>query len=215
MKTKKIVISIVLAVLVVVGGVFAWYYGTTLSAQGCIDYCKENTKRDATVFRNFGGHSDRVKTYSFWVAEDGDSTKPQEIFVFRSAAFLGLRRSLFNRYKFITGSTLSETQKDDAGMSSIQFFMQNDDDEKENTYTQLFYGSRAELPVFYGEWTITTTENGKTVKEEKFDESIGYNNNEAWLLELHGLGNINDKQKKEVTEMKVYDESHKLLYTYH
>lgn len=211
MKLRKIIIAAVSAALIITGGIFAWYFGTTLSAQACIEYSKENTKRGATVFSNFGGNSIYKKSYIFWIAGDGDSTKPQEIFVFRSA-FFGSSNP-FNRYKFFASSTQSEAEKDDAGVGSIQLFLRNDDNEKENTYAQIYYGARAELPVFYCKCTITTIQNGKIVKEEKFDKRIRFND-EAWILELHGLGNLSDKEKKEVTELKLYDESHKLLYTY-
>lgn len=200
---KKIALT-VLAIFLIFCGIFVWYYMSTMSALECIEYCQENSKRDAMEFQPFA--DDRYKNrYTYWIASDGDSSKSQEIFVFRLKRFLGLDIS---RYQYVASSVESDVEKSDIPIGSMQFFTRKDDGEKEAGATLLLYGSAAESDIFYCEYTLTTNDFSEIHKEKVL---LG---DKGWLVKITDIGNIEKNIKKEVTNIKFYDIDNNLIYEY-
>lgn len=201
---KRFFVSL-LIILVVVAGTFTWYFSTTISANDCFQYCIDNTEREATEFQAIADPR-YSESYVYWVAGNGNSTKPQEIFIFREK-FLG-PFDFFNRYEYIASSVQSNLSAENTGVGSIQFFTYNDDNEKENEATLLLYGARNDLDVFWYECTVSVSG-----KEETFEGKVLLRDN-IWMLRIFDLGNINESEKREVVNLKLYDDDKNLLYIY-
>lgn len=199
-KVCKGILIAVSCVVVVFGIVLVYYFSTTMSVQGCIDYCLENTSRNATEFDRLGDGR-YVEDYAYFIATDGDSSKPQEVFVFRKK-FFGLI-SAFDRYKFVMSNTPSGREGEDK-FGSIQFFTVNDDGKKEPDSTLLFFGATKDSDITEYEYTLTTREGpnvyrGNVVKGTTF-----------WFVMFNGLRNDED-YKKVVSDVKFYDRNGDLV----
>lgn len=196
---KGILIA-VSCVVAVFGIVLVYYFSTTMSVQGCIDYCLENTLRNATDFDRLGDGR-YLEDYAYFIATDGDSSKPQEVFVFKKKFFGSI--SAFDRYEFVTSSTPSGREGEDK-FGSIQFFTVNDDGEEEKDATLLFFGATKDSDITEYEYTLTTREGsnvyrGNVVKGTTF-----------WFVKFFGLRNDED-YKKVVSDVKFYDRNGDLV----
>lgn len=83
MKTvlKKLIKIIVIVLLVLVAAsliLYAVYIGTTLSAEGARQYASEHSDRNASDF-----FWCNINEKVYYIPENGDQTKPQELFVFK------------------------------------------------------------------------------------------------------------------------------------
>lgn len=201
MKKKLIFPLIIVAVLVTVitSVIFIQYFSTSISSSKCVEYCQENTERTATIFECVSGDPRYSETYTYWVAGNGDSTKPQEIFIFKEK-FL-MNEFDFMRCEFVASSTQSESLADDKGVGSIQFFTYNDNNEKENEATRLYYGSLNELDVFWYECTVSVSG-----KNETFKGKVMRNEN-AWMLRSFDISETGN-----IVDLKLYDYDRNLLY---
>lgn len=90
-KKTKIFLCVFSVLAVAVLAAYGIYMGTTLSIDDVNRYTVERSERNADKFYSiYPGSSD----YAFFIAQNGDSSKFQEMFVFE-------RLNLFNRYKLI------------------------------------------------------------------------------------------------------------------
>ncbi len=202
----KKIICVCLSIFGVIAITLVWYFSTTLSAQDCIQYCIDNSKRGAVVFEPVSDPR-FSKQYVYWVAGDGDSSNSQEIFIFKQK-FWGAVAS-FNRYEYVASSTQSELALENNDVGSIQFFSVNDENEKENEPTVLFYGSKSDLDVFWFKCTLLVSE-----KEEYYEGKVLLGN-KTWMLRLFDLGNTSGELKREILKLEFYDEEKNLLYSYY
>lgn len=196
---KKILLLLLAIVVVVTSVVFIQYFSTSIPGEKCVEYCKENTERNATIFECVSGDPRYTESYLYWVAGDGDSTKPQEIFIFKEK-FL-LNEFDFLRREFVASSTQSESLEDDKGVKSFEFITYDDESKKEDVATRLYYGSLNELDVFWYECTVLLSG-----KKETFEGKVMRNDN-TWMLrsfDISETGNIID--------LKLYDYDRNLLY---
>lgn len=77
-KSIKIIVIVLLVLTVAIFTLYAVYIGTTLSPEDARQYAAEHSDRNASDF--FGCNIDK-KVY--YIPENGDQTKPQELFVFK------------------------------------------------------------------------------------------------------------------------------------
>ena len=199
-KILLLLLAIVVSLTTVITSVVSiQYFSTSIPGEKCVEYCKENTERNATIFECLSGDPRYTESYLYWVAGDGDSTKPQEIFIFKEK-FL-LNEFDFLRREFVASSTQSESLEDDKGVNSFEFFTFDDKNKKEDVATRLYYGSLNELNVFWYECTVSIS--GKI---ETFKGKVMRNDN-TWMLrsfDISETGNIID--------LKLYDYDRNLLY---
>ncbi len=182
-----------------------YYFSVTNSVQECINYCIENSERGATSFSRIGDGR-YIEDYAYFIAADGDSTKPQEIFVFKKR-FFGFMA--LDRYEFVMSSTqgghIGEGEND---FGSIQFFTKNNKGEKETGSTLLFFGAIKDSDITGYEYTLTVREgsnvySGNVVKEES-----------VWFVKFCDLGNVSENSKKLVSEVKFYDSEGNIVGIY-
>ncbi len=180
-----------------------------MSVNECINYCKNNTKRSATEFTLFC--DPRHREYMYWLPCNGNENYSQEIFVFRGKSLGPIDYLTFNRYNFVTSSTKKSSQDDDDGVGSIQLFLYDEEtNKKENTYTIIFYGCTAETDIFYYEYEINNTYS----KTEKYKGKVILSGaqNDAWMLIIHNLGNTDVNEKRELANIKFYDQEFNLVF---
>lgn len=204
-KTIKVGLFTVSTVLTVFCVILACYFFTTLSAEECIEYCLENTNRSATNFTRIGDGR-YVEDYAYYIAVDGDSSKPQEVFVFKKK-FLGFIH--FDRYKFVMSSTQSKNNaKDENKFGSIQFFTRNDNGEKETESTLIFFGTQKDSDITEYEYKLTVREGSNIYRGNvSKGESV-------WFVKFYGLCNTDENYKKLVSEVKFYDSNGDLVGAY-
>ncbi len=196
---KKILLLLLAIVVVVTSVVFIQYFSTSIPGEKCVEYCKENTERNATIFECVSGDPRYTESYLYWVAGDGDSTKPQEIFVFREK-FL-LNEFDFLRREFVASSIQSESLEDDEGVNSFEFITYDDENKKEDVATRLYYGSLNELDVFWYECTVSFSG-----KKETFEGKVMRNDN-TWMLRSFDISETGN-----IVDLKLYDYDRNLLY---
>lgn len=201
---KKRLIFFATAIMSVFALIFILYFSSTMSPKECIEYCQENTKRNATSFVRFGDGR-YTQDYAYWIATNGDSSKTQEIFIFRRK-FLGPFH--FDRYQFVVSSTQSANDSEETNVGSIQFFTRKDNGDKETGSTLLFYGALEDTDAYRYQYTLTQsgiseTHQGKVLKTES-----------AWILKIFDLGNIDENSAREITEVNFYDSNGNLIFKY-
>lgn len=203
-KLLKYTLFAVLFIIVIFSIILAHYFFTTLSIQECKEYCLKNTERNATYFSRFGDGR-YIEDYAYFVAADGDSTKPQEIFVFKRK-FLGCIP--FDRYEFIVSSTQGNIVESKNKFGSIQFFTRNNKDEKETGATLLFFGANKDSDITEYEYTLTVREGANVYR------GTIVRNEYIWFLKFYDLGNVDENTKKMVSEVKFYDSKGDLVDSY-
>lgn len=93
-KTKKkikVLVCVFSVLAVVLLAAYGIYMGTTLSIDDVNKYVVEHSERNADEFYSIYPDS---SDYAFFIAQNGDSSKPQEMYVFE-------RLDFFTRYKLI------------------------------------------------------------------------------------------------------------------
>lgn len=90
-KKTKIFLCVFSVLAAIVLAAYGIYMGTTLSIDDVNRYTVEHSERNADKFYSIYPDS---SDYAFFIAQNGDSSKLQEMFVFE-------RLDLFNRYKLI------------------------------------------------------------------------------------------------------------------
>ncbi len=205
-KIFKIGIITILLVATVILIIFAHFFLTTLSVQDCIDYCLENTKRNATNFVRLGDGR-YVADYAYFIAADGDSSKPQEVFVFKEK-FLG-SITAFDRYEFVMSSTQSdnETEKENK-FGSIQFFPRDDNGEKSTRSTLIFFGARKDSDITEYEYTLTVRE-GSNVYRGRVGKVP-----KVWYIKFFDLCDTDYNSKKVISDVKFFDSEGNLVGVY-
>lgn len=199
---KKRLIIIVLLFLFSFIGIFSVHFLSTMSPDDCIDYCIEHSERGATTFQAFA--DDRyLWRQVYWVATDGDASKPQEVFIFRLKPFLSKD---LNRYQYVAGSVGSTKEEQKIPVGSMQFFSRKDDGEKESSPTLLLYGSNKESDIFYCEYTIESDDKTEIKKEKVRGKNYS---SDAWI---HIINNLESGTK--ISDIKFYDTDGNLLYKY-
>lgn len=200
---KRCILITVLSAAVIFSAIFVHYFFTTMSVDKCIEYCIEHSERNATNFVRIGDGR-YTADYAYFIAADGDSSKAQEIFVFKRI-FLGF--ITFDRYKFVMSSTQSGREGENK-FGSLQFFTRNDKGEKETEATLLFFGANRDSDITTYEYTLTVREgsnvySGNVVKD-----------NSIWFVKFYGLGNIDENDKKIISDVKFYDSNGNLVGVY-
>ena len=192
----------IFSVSIEMGIVIVIHLTTTISAAECEAYCIERTNRGATDFVCFGDGR-YVEDYTYWVAADGDSTKAQEIFIFKQKLF-GLLN--FNRYQFIASNT--QVLSDNNKVGSIRFFTRNDDGKKEKASTLLFYGAVADSDIKRYEFSLTIAQGTNT-----YAGTIKANNG-AWLVKFCDVQSIDENTKKDISNVKFFNSKDEIILTY-
>lgn len=204
-KIVKCILVTVLSFVLVFSVIFVYYFSTTMSVQDCKEYCVENTERSSTNFSRIG--DGRYKEdYAYFIAADGDSSKPQEIFVFKKK-FLGF--ITFDRYEFVMSSTQSNYNTEgENNFGSIQFFTRNDSGEKETGATLLFFGANKDSDITEYEYTLTVREGSNVYRGNVVRNEF------VWYVKFYDLGNVDENNKKMVSEVKFYDSKGNLVGVY-
>lgn len=196
-KVVKFIFIPVAAVIVIVSAFAIHYLCTTLSASACIDYCIENTSRGATEFSCFGDGR-YAADYKYFVAVDGDTSKPQEIFVFKRKFFGPIA---FNRYSnVIMHSSQNYSTNDTNKFGALEFVAENDEGEKENGSTLIFFGANKDSHITEYEYTLTVREGSNVYKGRVV------NGDRIWFVKFFDLGDFDENTKKIVSDVKFYDE---------
>lgn len=198
---KRCILITVLSVAVIFSAVFAYYYFTTMSPDDCKEFCIENTQRNATDFVLFSDGR-YIESYIYYVAADGDSSKAQELFIFKRKYFGPIAR-----YEFIMSSTQSGREGEEK-FGSVQFFTRNDKGEKETGATLLFFGAERDSDITTYEYTLTVRE-GSNVYSGNVQKY-----NSIWYVKFYGLGNTDENYKKVITDVKFYDSKGNLVGVY-
>ena len=200
MKKKKVLKGCLIAVIsiaVVFLIVSVRYFLTTTSIQGCIDYCIENSQRGAATFIRIGDPR-HVEEYAYFIAADGDPSKPQEIFVFREKFFGS--SSYFDRYVFVMSSTQATGNVESGqGYGSVRFFAKNDHDETEKGATLIYFGATKESDIAGCEYTVTIPEGSLTGRKKALKD------NYVWFISFFDLCSIDDTANKEIYDVRFYD----------
>jgi len=211
-KTLIFVVSVVSALVLIFASMTVYFFATTMSVDECIEYCKEHSLRSAETFTRYGDGR-YAADYAYWVAEDGDTTKPQELFVFKRKLLLG-SISAFDRYYFVV-SSVDESLKTDTvdtnnRVGSLQFTTRNDKGVKEQTSTLLFFASNInyESRVMRYECKMETNDGVETLTG-----NVPSYGNDSWLLNFKDIGTNNEITKK-VIEVKFFDENGALVFEY-
>lgn len=182
-----------------------YYFSTTLSVRDCRNYCMENTERNSTYFSRIGDGR-YVEDYSYFVAADGDSDKPQEVFIFKKKFWGSFN---FDRYEFIMSSTQSDkTTEDETEFGSIHFFTRNDAGEKETGATLLFFGANKGTDIAECEYTLTVGGNSNVYRETVTRNEF------VWFVKFYDLGNADENNKKIVSDIKFYDTKGNIVGVY-
>lgn len=203
-KLIKYALFAVLFIIVIFSIILAYYFSTTLSIQECQEYCLKNTERNATYFSRVGDGR-YIEDYAYFVAADGDSTKPQEIFIFKKKFFGCIH---LDRYEFIVSSTQGNIVENKNKFGSIQFFTRNDKGEKETGATLLFFGANKDSDITEYEYTLTVREGANVYR------GTVVRNEYIWFLKFYDLGNVDEDTKKMVSEVKFYDSKGNLVDSY-
>lgn len=204
-KVLKFVFFIVLSVLIVFFTISIIFFFKTMSIEECKEYCLKNTERNATYFSRFGDGR-YIEDYAYFVAADGDSSKPQEIFVFKKK-FLGFID--FNRYEFIISSTQSNHNTERINkFGSIQFFTRNDTGEKETGATLIFFGANADSNITEYEYLLSVREGSNVYRGSVVKNKF------IWFVKFYNLGNADENNKKMISEVKFYDTEGNLVDIY-
>lgn len=160
--------------------------------------------REATSFSRIGDGR-YVEDYAYWIASNGDSSKSQEIFIFKKKFVWPFH---CDRYQFVISSTQNISAADVTDAGSIQFFTRNDKGEKENEATLLFYGAIADSNIVKYEYTLTVKEGSSVYKGNVIkSESV-------WFVKFYGLGNTDENSKKLITDVKFFDADDNLICAY-
>ncbi|MDE5994348.1 MAG: hypothetical protein K2G60_02415 [Oscillospiraceae bacterium] len=202
---KRCILITVLSAAVFFSAIFVHYFFTTMSVDKCIEYCIEHSERNATNFVRIGDGR-YAADYAYFIAADGDSSKAQEIFVFKRT-FLGF--ITFDRYKFVMSSTQSGREGENK-FGSLQFFTRNDKGEKETEATLLFFGANRDSDITTYEYTLTVRE-GSNVYSGTVIKGQGAS---IWFVKFYGLGNIDENDKKIISDVKFYDSNGNLVGVY-
>lgn len=201
---KKRLVLCVTAVFAILALIFVWYFASTKSPIECIEYCRKNTKREATSFCRIGDGR-YIEDYAYWIAEDGDPSKSQEIFIFKRKNLGPLE---FDRYEFVLSSVQNTNDCEETKVGSVQFFTRKDNGDKETNSTLLFYGATADSDIQSYQYKITQageleTHQGKILKTDS-----------VWILKIFDLGNGDENNKRQITEVNFFDSDEKLIYSY-
>lgn len=198
---KRCILITVLSGVVIFSAVFAHYYFTTMSPDDCKEFCIENTQRNATDFVVLSDGR-YIESYIYYVAADGDSSKAQELFIFKRKYF-----GTIARYEFIMSSTQSGREGEEK-FGSVQFFTKNDKGEKETDSTLLFFGTKKDSDIATYEYTLTVKE-GSNVYSGNVQ-----NHHSIWYVKFCGLNNTDDNYKKVISDVKFYDSDGNLVGVY-
>lgn len=200
--TKKRVLKyslIAVAAVVVFISIFLVYISlTSFSYQDCIDYCIENSQRGATIFMRIGD-SRHIREYAYFIAADGDPSKPQEMFVFREKKY-SLTTPL-DRYEFIMSTTQENVNSESGkGYGSLRFFAKNDHDETEKGATLIYFGASKESDIFWCDYTVTILEGSLQgrAKVLRGDDNV-------WFTVFYDLCTTDDTTKKDISDVSFSD----------
>ena len=194
-----------LAILVLFSTLFGYYIISTQSVTDCMAYCVQNSDRGATVFSRIGDGR-YVEDYAYFIAANGDSSKAQEVFVFKRKHFGPFA---IDRYEFVMSSTQAVTSDNsENSFGSIQFFTRNDNGEKDTGTTLLFFGANQDSDIAKYEYTLTVKEGANTYTGNVVRNEL------VWFVKFFDLGNVDENTKKVITEVKFYTESGRLVSTY-
>ncbi len=201
-KILKYSVIAILFIVVVFSVIFIHHLLTTMSVGKCIDYCLENTNRNATHFSRIGDGR-YIDDYAYFIAADGDSSKPQEIFVFKqkSLGFID-----FDRYEFIMSSNYGSESNN--GFGSIEFFTKKDNGEKEEGSTLFFFGANKDSDITEYEYTLTVRE-GSNVYRGRVVRTPN-----VWFVKFFDISSLDENTKKLVSNVKFYDSKGNLVNEY-
>lgn len=196
----KVCIIVLVTAVVVTGIVFCCYLLSTKSAQACKTYCVENSYRGATSFDVTGDGRYAKHPYYYWIAENGDSSKGQEIFIFRKSS-LGIFH--LNRFKLVLHNGADSSDP----VGSVEFFSRNDKGEKENSSTLLYYGSLSDSKVDHYVYTLNIREGAAN-----YSGVVQKKSGKTWHIFFYELNDTDENKKKEISGIKFYDADDNLVY---
>ncbi len=201
-KSAKICLTILTAVILAFTIVAICFFSSTLSAAGCIDYCRKNTKSGANEFFAIGDDMDGKK-YVYYIASDVEPGKSQELFVFE--------RTYLDRYKFLLSSSQGGATDGGEKVGSLKFFPGSGDKDGSTGAALLFFGSIADAKIAGCEYSLILTDGEETFMRKK---PLTNNNNKVWLIGFYGLSDYDNRTVKDVTSASFFDEDGKLVATY-
>lgn len=124
-KTKKIIISVVAAIIVMLGAYVAYIFSTTYSYDQALNYCLEHTQIGATEFYFCGNDG-----YHYFLAE-GNKDDRQELFRFEQEGMFS-----FNRFRK-AGADVG----DDTTVGSFLYFSKDENGKNSSIKNYTFYST--------------------------------------------------------------------------
>lgn len=124
-KTKKIIISVVAAIIVLLGAYVAYIFSTTYSYNQALNYCLKHTQIGATEFYFCSRDG-----YHYFLAE-GNKDDRQELFRFEQEGMLA-----FNRYRTAGGDV-----GDDTTVGSFLYFSKDENGKNSSIKNYTFYST--------------------------------------------------------------------------
>ena len=177
-------------------------FSSTLSAAGCVDYCRKNAKSGANEFFAIGDDMDGKK-YVYYIASDVEPGKSQELFVFEC--------TYLDRYKFLLSSSQGGATDGGEKVGSLKFFPGSGDKDGSTGAALLFFGSIADAKIARCEYSLILTDGEETFMRKK---PLTNNNNKVWLIGFYGLSDYDNRTVKDVTFARFFDENGNLVATY-
>ena len=201
-KSAKICLTMLTAVILAFTIVAICFFSSTLSAAGCVDYCRKNTKSGANEFFAIGDDMDGKK-YVYYIASHVEPGKSQELFVFEC--------TYLDRYKFLLSSSQGGATDGGEKVGSLKFFPGSGDKDGSTGAALLFFGSIADAKIARCEYSLILTDGEETFMRKK---PLTNNNNKVWLIGFYGLSDYDNRTVKDVTFARFFDEDGKLVATY-
>lgn len=197
-KSAKVCLCILTVAVLAIGIAAICFFSSTVSASGCVDYCRRNTDSGANDFFALGDETDGDK-YAYYIAADVESGKSQELFVFKST-YLG-------RYKFLAKSQQGDTVDGGEKVGLLKILS----GDKHKSETMIFFGSTADAKISRCEYTLALADGeGKFTREKPLTDNGG----NVWLIGFYGLSNYDSRTAKDITSARFFDENGNLVATY-
>ena len=209
MKKKLLKSSLFFVILlcIIFISTISWYFLSTMSPNQCYNYCTKNSIRDSNDFMRIDT-DDYTQNYSYYIAKNQNSSKPQEMFIFKKFYWGPFH---FDRYRLILRTTSDNNNYNNSlsSVGSVQFSPRKDNGEKESGSTIIFFGSSADSNMRSYEYTLKTNNEEKLFKEN-MTSICG-----VWFIRFSDLNNdVDEKSKKELMKVDFLDETGNIIYTY-
>lgn len=213
----KILLAVVAAVVLACGITAVVVVSTSISATNIDSYCENLSQRNATKFEHWGYSNftmqekkrDTAPLYMLMYAADGDTDKPQELFILKRIRVFGLD---FNRYKFVTSSVDSSKNAKASPVGSLKFFPEGQDGKIDTQPTLVIFSSNQDKKIRH--FTYTFTDSNGSSQQDDIPIRIG-NDGFLYIYPFHPHGGDHQigKEYGKYSNFRFYDKNEKLVCT--